>query len=83
MLIFNSDRDEKKEIKVIPEMLSLLGCSKDNFSRLLKKMDYKVYEKGKDIYIKYLPIKRNVYKKNDKKDYSNNPFSVLSHLNLK
>ena len=83
LLIFNSGKDNKKEIKVIPEMLNLLGCSKENFKRLLKKMDYKIYEKENDFFIKYLPNKNNNIKKQDKKDYSNNPFSVLNQLNLK
>ena len=46
-------------------------------------MDYKIYEKENDFFIKYLPNKNNNIKKQDKKDYSNNPFSVLNQLNLK
>ena len=38
MKIINSD----KEIKVIPEMLNLLGCDKENFKKLLQKMNYKI-----------------------------------------
>ncbi len=83
LLIFNSEKDYKKEIKVTPEMLNLLGCSKENFNKLLKKMNYKIYEKENEFYIKYIPIKKKIFKKHDKKDYSNNPFSVLSELNLK
>ena len=45
-------------------------------------MDYKIYEKEKELFIKYVPTKK-VFKKYDKKDYSNNPFSVLNQLNLK
>ncbi len=83
LLIFNSEKDYKKEIKVTPEMLNLLGCSKEKFNKLLKKMNYKIYEKENEFYIKYIPIKKKIFKKHDKKDYSNNPFSVLSELNLK
>ena len=83
LLIFNSEKGEKKEIKVIPEMLNLLGCSKDNFKKLLKKMNYKIYEKEEEIYIKYIPLRKKISKIEDKKDYSNNPFSVLSQLNIK
>jgi len=83
LLIFNSEKDNKKEIKVLPEMLNLLGCSKENFKKLLKKMDYKIYEKEKEFFIKYLPSKKGFSKKHDKKDYSNNPFSILNQLNLK
>ncbi len=83
LLIFNSEKDDKEEVKVVPEMLNLLGCSKENFKKLLKKMDYKIYDKEKDFFIKYLPLKKKVRKKDDKKDYSNNPFSILNQLNLK
>ncbi len=83
LLIFNSEKDYKKEIKVTPEMLNLLGCSKENFNKLLKKMNYKIYEKENQFYIKYIPLKKKIFTKNDKKDYSNNPFSVLNQLNLK
>ena len=83
LLIFNSEKDDKKEVKVVPEMLNLLGCSKENFKKLLKKMDYKIYEKEKEYFIKYLPAKKKISKRQDKKDYSNNPFNVLHQLNLK
>ena len=64
-------------------MLNLLGCSKDNFKRILKKMDYKIYEKENEFFIKYIPTKKKIIKMHDKKDYSNNPFNVLNQLNLK
>ena len=83
LLIYNSKKDAKEEIKVIPEMLNLLGCSKENFKKLLKKMDYKIFEKDKEFFIKYLPIKKKIFKNKDKKDHSNNPFSVLNQLNFK
>ena len=83
LLIFNSEKDNKKEIKVIPEMLNLLGCSRENFNKLLKKMDYKIYHKDKEIFIKYIPSKKKVFKQYDKKNNSNNPFNVLNQLNLK
>ena len=31
--------EKNKEIKLIPEMLNLLGCSKDNFKKLLKRYE--------------------------------------------
>ena len=46
-------------------------------------MDYKIYQKEKEIFIKYIPSKKNVFRKYDKKDDTNNPFSVLNQLNLK
>jgi len=83
LLIFNSEKDNKNEVKVIPEMLNLLGCSKEKFKKLMKKMDYKVFEKENEVYVKYMPLKNKNFKKQDKKDYSNNPFSILNQLNIK
>ena len=59
--ITNEKNDNKdKEIKLVPEMLNLLGCSKENFKKLIGKMNYKTYQKDKDsdIYFKYSPIKK-------------------------
>ena len=81
VLIINSNAN-KKEIKMTPEMLNLLGCSKENFKKLLKKMNYKIFEKDKETFFKYNPTKK--FKKNlDKKVSSENPFKVLKNLNLK
>ena len=82
MQIINSDLKENKEIKVIPEMLNLLGCSKDNFKKLLQKMGYKIFDKESEIFFKYNPIKK--FKKPSTKKVSNeNPFKVLKNLNLR
>ena len=58
--IINSGSDENKEIKLIPEMLNLLGCNKDNFKKLIKKMNYKIIEKNEDIFL-------NIFQKKLKK----------------
>ena len=72
MQIINSGSDENKEIKLIPEMLNLLGCSKDNFQKLIQKMNYKVSKKDKDIFFKYTPQKK--FKKSfSKKTNKENP----------
>ena len=82
MQIINSDSEENKEIKLTPEMLNLLGCSKDNFKKLIKKMNYKILTKDEDIFFKYTPKKR--FKKSlDKKPNKANPFEVLKNLNLR
>ena len=47
MKIINSENEDNKSIKMTPEMLNLLGCTKDNFKKLLKKMGYKILEKKK------------------------------------
>ena len=81
MLIINTDTDQDKEIKLVPEMLNLLGCNKENFVNLIKKMNYKIIEKENDTYFKYNPMKKrkNVNKKVMIKE---NPFNVLKNLNL-
>jgi ATP-dependent RNA helicase SUPV3L1/SUV3 len=80
MQIINSDSENKKEIKMTPEMLNLLGCSKDNFKKLIKNMNYKIMEKENEIFFKYSP-KKNI-KKNKDKIVKENPFQALKNLNL-
>ena len=83
LMIFNIKSEDKiKEIKLIPEMLNLLGCNKENFVKLIKKMNYKTYEKDNNLYFKYTPLKK-IIKKNSNKNVNDNPFNVLSQLNLK
>ena len=55
--IINSNSDENKEIKLVSEMLNLLGCSKDSFKKLIQKMNYKIYKKNEDLYFRYMPKK--------------------------
>ena len=86
IMILNSNKEGGKnnyDIKLIPEMLNLLGCNKDNFLKLLKEMNYKVYEKENEIFFKYLPQKK-MFKKNDKNTKINDsPFGKLAQLNIK
>ena len=79
--IINSNSDENKEIKLVSEMLNLLGCSKDNFKKLIQKMSYKIYEKNEDLYFRYIP-KKTLKKTDRKKTIKENPFGILKNLNL-
>jgi len=79
--IINSSSEQKKEIKLIPEMLNLLGCSKDNFKKLIQKMNYKITEKNEEIFFRYVPQKRSK-KPFNKKENKENPFGILKNLNL-
>ena len=81
MQIINSGIEQNKEIKLIPEMLNLLGCSKENFKKLITKMNYKIIEKDEDIFFKYTP-KKNTKKSFIKKTDKESPFRVLKNLNL-
>ncbi len=78
--IINSNKEKK--IKMVPEMINLLGCSKENFKKLLKKMNYKVTEEKNEIFFVYMP--RKIIKKTfDKKGRKESPFGVLKDLNFK
>ena len=81
--IMNSrnDTEKKDEIKMVPDMINLLGCSKENFKKLLKLMNYKVTARNDEVYFKYNPIKK-VKKIFTKKTNKESPFVVLKDLNL-
>ena len=63
-------------------MLNLLGCSKENFVKLINKMDYKFFEKNNETYFKYQPKKFKV-KSKFKSLNKDNPFKVLKQINFK
>ncbi len=79
--IINSNLENEKEIKMVPEMLNLLGCSKENFKKLLTNMHYKVIEKNDEVFFKYNPkkIKKKDFSKKSKKE---SPFGILKNLNF-
>ena len=81
MQIINFNSEKEKEIKMIPEMLNLLGCSKENFKKLIKSMGYNVTEKDNEVFFRYKPqkVKKKSFKKHDKKE---SPFGVLKNLNF-
>ena len=81
MQIINYDSKKNKEIKVMPEMLNLLGCNKDNFKKLLQNMNYKIIEKNDELFFKYAP-KRSNKKKIETKSTKESPFIVLKNLNF-
>ena len=78
--IISSNSEKEKEIKMTAEMLNLLGCSKDNFKKLLKSMEYRIIEKNNEMFFKYLPKKN--FKKQNKKITKETPFEVLKKLNF-
>ena len=82
MQIIQAGSEEKKEIKLLPEMLNLLGCNKDNFKKLIQQMNYKIIEKNDDIFFKYMPKKKFKKSFNNKSD-KENPFEILKNLNLR
>jgi len=77
------DPKNEKEIKLVPEMLNLLGCSKEDFLKLIKKMNYYSYEKNQETYFKYSPIKNNKKQFSSKILKKENAFSILKNINFK
>ena len=65
--IINSNPNKNSKLKLVPEMLNLLGCSKENFLKLIKKMNYKTLEiKDNEFYFKYTqnkPKAKNLFQK--------------------
>ena len=81
--IINSNPNKNSKIKLVPEMLNLLGCSKENFLKLIKKMNYKTLEKNNEFYFKYTQNKQKVKKFIPKSKKTDNPFNILKKMSLK
>ena len=81
--IINSNAEGKNEIMLVPEMLNLLGCSEDNFVKLIKTMNYKSYQKGNKLYFKYFPVKKKIFRNNKENINKDNPFNILKEFNIK
>ena len=74
------DNTKEKKFKVNSEMMNLLGCSKENFYKLMTYMNYKK-DKTQDTYIfKGEKRKKEKILQFDKKE---NPFNKLLSLNIK
>jgi len=77
------ENNKDKIFKIDSDMINLIGCSKENFFKLLKLMEYKPIKikNGKDQFFTYRPkfLKKNK-EKNNKKTNKNNAFEKLSEL---
>ena len=82
LIIIEKKEKDLNEIKLLPDMLNLLGCNKDNFLKLIQKMNYKYFERDGEIYFKYISNKNNK-KRKFKKIINDNPFNILKELSLK
>ena len=71
---------EKGKFKVNPNMMNLLGSTKQNFYELIKIMNYKKDNNKEDVFF-YIRQKKKKSIKFTKK--INNPFSKLTSLNIK
>ena len=74
------DKTKDKEFKINAEMMNLLGCSKDNFYKL---MTYMKYKKGKETDTYVFLGERKKKKKILRFDKRENPFNKLLSLNIK
>ena len=73
------EKTKDKRFKINAEMMNLLGCSKENFYKLMSYMDYKK-DKEEDTYV-FLGKKKKK-KKIIRFDKKENPFKKLLSLNL-
>jgi len=78
------ENTKDKIFKIDSGMINLIGCSKENFFKLLKLMNYaqKKVGDGKEEFFYYSP-KRKKIKNNQKKYNENNPFIKLSELRFR
>ena len=74
------DNTKNRKFKINSEMMNLLGCSKDNFYKLMKYMNYK---KDKDIDTYIFKGEKKKKEKLIKFDKKENPFNKLLSLNIK
>ena len=74
------DKTVARKFKITSEMMNLLGCSKDNFYKLMELMNYKK-DKEEDTYIFIGDVKKN--KKIYKNKKKSSPFDKLLSLNIK
>ena len=74
------DNTKNRKFKINAEMMNLLGCTKDNFHKLMKYMDYRKDNEADTYVFKGEKKKINKFIKFDKNE---NPFKKLLSLNIK
>ena len=76
------ENTKDKEVKLQSEMINLLGCTKENFLKLLILMGYKYKERNKEIFFQYKPFRKKVFEKLKKVNKDDNPFNILNNVNF-
>ena len=74
------ENTKDKKFKTNSEMMNLLGCSKENFYKLMKYMNYK---KDKDLDTYVFIGEKKIKEKIIRFDKKENPFNKLLSLNIK
>ena len=81
--IMNLINEKNKEVKLVPEMLNLLGCNKEDFLKLIKKMNYLSFTKNDETYFRYSPLKSYKKQISNKVLKKESPFNILKNINFK
>ncbi len=76
------EKTEEKKFKINSEMMNLLGCTKEDFYKLMLKMHYKK-AKEEDTYIFTGNVRKNKKINNKFRKINDNPFKKLLTLNIK
>ena len=82
--IIENTKDGK--FKIDSDMINLIGCSKENFFKLLEMMQYKQKkdnENNEEFFVYDPKYNKNKEKKINKKQVKNNPFGKLSELRFR
>ena len=74
------ENTKDKAFKINSDMINLIGCSKENFFKLLELMEYKSKNKKEEFFI-YKP--KLIKNKKVEKTSKNNPFEKLSELRFR
>ena len=83
ILLWKNFNEKNKEVKLVPEMLNLLGCNKEDFLKLIKKMNYLSFTKNDETYFRYSPLKSYKKQISTKVLKKENPFNILKNINFK
>jgi ATP-dependent RNA helicase SUPV3L1/SUV3 len=70
------------QFSISSNMLNLLGCTKEDFQKLLKLMNYINIDQDKQIYKYNFETRKNKFIKKNSKKIVNNPFSFLKELTI-
>ena len=80
------ETNKDKTFKIDSDMINLIGCSKENFFKLLELMEYKrkMIKDNKEDFFTYKPkFVKNKNKENNKKFTKDSPFDKLSELRFR
>ena len=77
------EKSNNNSFKIDSDMINLIGCSKENFFKLLKLMEYKSQNKNDESFIYKPKFQKNNKSKKNKVTIKNNPFDKLSEIRFR